>query len=163
MTKKAQRSAARRRVRRSAVAMAPATAIGGLALVAGATTADAQPTLHASPGGGNASGCPSNNPCSLDNAIGQATLGSTIDLAQGTYAGPVTTLTESLNLVGAAEDTTIIKGGDPVIRVDSGAVVSISLSERAVSARMFLSAPLLEQGWAFWGLMNKMRETPSGN
>lgn len=127
MSKKANRSVARRRVRRTAVAMAPTTVVGGLTLAAGASPAGALPVvLHASPAGGD-TGCTTSSPCNLQAALNVASeeAPATIDLAQGTYTGPFE-IESDVNLVGVSQSTTILEGGDPVVTVDSEAVANIT-------------------------------------
>jgi hypothetical protein len=52
-------------------------------------------------------------------ALAAASDGDTIDVAAGTYAGPIT-ITKSIEFVGAGATVTIIRGGGPVLTIGDG-------------------------------------------
>jgi hypothetical protein len=55
----------------------------------------------------------------IQEALAAANDGNTIDVAPGTYVGPIT-ITKGIQLVGAGASMTIINGGGPVITIGDG-------------------------------------------
>jgi len=87
-------------------------------------------TYYVSTNGSNSSNPCTNRgaPClTLPWAITEAAPGATIDMLQGTYSGPIT-IEQNLSIVGAAENSTIISGGDAVVTVVSGTVTISNLT-----------------------------------
>jgi len=76
-----------------------------------------------------ASACPGtttvSSTSSLDTALGSCW--TTINIVQGTYSGPFV-VSRSVNIVGAVESTTILKGGSPVVNVTAGTVTIENLT-----------------------------------
>jgi len=109
------------------------TVLGGVVVAAAQTGAGAQPPLHAVASGGVTGGsCPSYDPCTLGYALFIGS-GETIDLAQGTYLVDSLFIDESVNLVGAAENTTFLKGSDgpgsdAVVNIEDGTVMLSNLT-----------------------------------
>jgi hypothetical protein len=62
---------------------------------------------------------------SIQNAVDAARPGATIDIGSGSYAGGIS-IDKSLNLRGAGLETTVIKGGGPVVSVAAGTSVRIT-------------------------------------
>lgn len=88
-----------------------AAVLGAAALSVGGMTAPAAAAVDSCVGG---PGCHS----SLQSAIDTAQPGATIRIAAGTYAGGVR-IAKSLRLVGAGSGRTVIRGGGPVVTIDT--------------------------------------------
>jgi hypothetical protein len=90
--------------------------------------------LPALAGAATISVCPSGCPYSqISDAVASADRGDTINVAAGTYQGGFT-IGVSLKIVGAGADSTVIRGGGPVITIGSfGATTDPTVSIDAVT------------------------------
>lgn len=125
----------------------------GLSAMVGTVTV----TLGISPA--SAIPCPSTTVGSSPALISALSPGTcaTIFVAQGTYTGPFV-VARSVNIVGAAESTTILNGGDPVVKVTAGTVTIENLTITGGTDGSDLGA-----GIQNYGSLTLMNVSVSGN